>query len=70
MFALTVCVGMVPDAVGARLTVAVKVWSALDPFPSSAVTVIVAEPPATGVMVIFEPDALTVATPVAEEEGV
>ncbi len=42
-------------------------WVALKPPGSEAVTVIVADPSATGVMLTFEPDALAVALLLSEE---
>ena len=64
---LTVCAEMLPEAVGMRLTVTAIVCVAVDPCPSSAVTVMVAEPPSTAVMVTFEPETEAVALAVSEE---
>ena len=67
----TVCTGIVPTAAGARfgcgLTFAVKVWVALNPPGSTAITVIVALPAVPGVTVTTAPDTLTVTTPALAE---
>ena len=71
---VTVCAEMEPTAVGALfglgLTVTEMVWVALALLGSEAVTVIVAEPSATGVMVTVEPDTLAVAFAPSEELAV
>ena len=70
VLAVIVCAGMAPADVGARFTVTAMVCVALEPCPSSAVTVIVAVPPATGVIVTVAPDTPTVALLVAAELAV
>ena len=69
---VTVCAEMEPTAVGARFvcvaafTVTEMVWVALK-LPSLAVTVIVALPAATGVMLTLEPETLVEAFPLSDE---
>ena len=67
---VTVCAEIEPTAVGALfglgLTVTEMVCVALSLLGSVAVTVIVALPAATGVMVTVDPDTLAVAFPLSE----
>ena len=71
---VTVCAEMEPTAVGALfglgLTVTEMVWVALALLGSEAVTVIVALPAATGVMVTIEPETLVNAFPLSDEDTV
>ena len=71
---VTVCAEMEPTAVGALfglgLTVTEMVCVALALLGSEAVTVIVALPAATGVMVTVESETLAVALPTSEELAV
>ena len=73
---VTVCADIVPTAVGARFgcvaafTVTEMVWVALSLLGSEAVTVIVALPAATGLMLTVEPETLAVALALSEEEAV
>ena len=73
---VTVCADIVPTAVGARFvcvaafTVTEMVWVALSLLGSVAVTVIVALPAATGVILTLEPETLAVALALSEEEAV
>ena len=73
---VTVCADIVPTAVGARFgcvaafTVTEIVCVALSLLGSVAVTVIVAEPSATGVIVTVDPDTLAVALALSEELAV
>ena len=71
---VTVCAEIDPTAVGARLacafTVTEMVCVALKPSGSEAVTVIVALPAATGVMLTVEPETLAVALLLSEEAAV
>ena len=68
MPAVTVCAGMVPSAVGARLSNTVtEIGCVTVKPPSLAVTVTVALPAATGLIVTVDPDILAVALPTAEE---
>ena len=71
---VTVCVEMEPTAVGALfglgLTVTEMVWVALSLLGSDAVTVIVALPAATGLMLTVEPETLAVAFAPSEELAV
>ena len=68
-----VCAEIVPTAVGARFgcgfTVTAMVCVAVR-LPSLAVTVIVAEPAATGVMLTLDPETLAVAFAPSEELAV
>ena len=69
---VTVCPEIVPTAIGALfglgLIVTEMVCVALNPSGSEAVTVTVALPAATGVMVTLEPETLAVAFAPSEEE--
>ena len=71
---VTVCAEMEPTAVGALfglgLTVTEMVCVALNPSGSEAVTVTVALPWDTGLMVTVEPDTLAVALALSEELAV
>ena len=73
---VTVCAEMEPTAVGARFgcvaafTVTEMVCVALSLLGSVAVTVIVALPAATGLMLTVDPDTLAVALALSEELAV
>ena len=71
---VTVCVEIEPTAVGALFgfgfTVTEMVCVALALLGSEAVTVIVAEPAATGVMLTLDPETLAVAFAPSEELAV
>ena len=70
---VTVCAEIVPTAVGALFgfgfTVTAMVCVALK-LPSLAVTVIVALPAATGVILTVEPETLADAFPLSDEDAV
>ena len=71
---VTVCAEMEPTAVGALfglgLTVTEMVWVALALLGSEAVTVTVALPSDTGLMLTVEPDTLAVALALSDELAV
>ena len=71
---VTVCAEIEPTAVGALFglgfTVTEMVCVALALLGSDAVTVTVAEPAATGLMLTLDPETLAVALPTSEEEAV